>query len=112
MLRNLTPGNIPIYPRPYIVEVFRHSEHFIGMYSFSYGYNISGLSKKSIAIFDVRPKGTPRPPETRDKWPVADRREWPCDECDTGEVFAVVGPYPNGQTDFECNTCGYKVSFP
>lgn len=39
-------------------------------------------------------------------------REFPCTECDTGELMPVGFTKPNGQTDYECNICEHRTSFP
>jgi hypothetical protein len=41
-----------------------------------------------------------------------EEREFPCPQCDTGELMAVGFTHPNGQADYECNICGHTTSFP
>lgn len=44
--------------------------------------------------------------------PVKDNREFPCPSCETGELEADGFTQPNGQSDYTCNVCGHKTSYP
>ena len=41
-----------------------------------------------------------------------DNRELPCPECEDGELYQVGYTQPNGTENFECDKCGYTISFP
>lgn len=41
-----------------------------------------------------------------------DTREFPCTDCETGEMVQVGMTQPNGQQNFECDYCGHTTSFP
>lgn len=41
-----------------------------------------------------------------------DDREFPCDECDDGELKPVGFVQPNGCQKYECDSCGHETSFP
>lgn len=40
-----------------------------------------------------------------------DPRDWPCEECEDGEMI-FEGGAPNGQQHYRCNSCGKTASFP
>lgn len=41
-----------------------------------------------------------------------DNRDNPCPGCENGELGQVGYTKPNGQTMYECDSCGYRVSYP
>lgn len=44
--------------------------------------------------------------------PGADEPEWPCVECDDGEMVQDGGVSPQGTTRYKCKSCGHTVTFP
>lgn len=41
-----------------------------------------------------------------------EEREFPCSECETGEMKQVGMTQPNGQVNYECSSCGNTESYP
>jgi DNA-directed RNA polymerase subunit RPC12/RpoP len=41
-----------------------------------------------------------------------EEREFPCPDCETGELLPMGFTKPNGQTDYQCNNCGHNESYP
>lgn len=41
-----------------------------------------------------------------------DNREFPCTECETGEMEFYGGGGPNGITTYQCTECGHQTTFP
>lgn len=43
---------------------------------------------------------------------VLELREWPCPECETGEMQQIGYTTPSGLTHYECSDCSYTTCFP
>jgi predicted RNA-binding Zn-ribbon protein involved in translation (DUF1610 family) len=41
-----------------------------------------------------------------------DAKDWPCPSCDEGEMKQIGMTQPNGQTNYECSSCGHAESYP
>lgn len=66
-----------------------------------------------VGVFHVRPKGAPRERFFNNIFPAApDLREFPCNDCETGEFIQTGLAGPNGIVQYICNECGRKVTFP
>lgn len=44
--------------------------------------------------------------------PKEDSREWPCSECETGEMKQEGCTSPNGTTTYTCTNCGHSERYP
>jgi len=41
-----------------------------------------------------------------------DCRDWPCEQCEDGEMVQDGGTSPSGTTTYRCNSCGVTATFP
>lgn len=44
--------------------------------------------------------------------PPEDSREFPCTECETGEMQFYSGGGPSGISTYQCTECGHQTTFP
>lgn len=65
-----------------------------------------------VGVFHVRPKGAPRERFFNNLPAAPDLREFPCNDCETGEFIQTGLAGPNGIVQYICNECGHKVTFP
>lgn len=105
------------WTEPHVVENVQYTPRNIAHYSFSKEYfeamTWGPFQTQPNALFHVRAKGTPRTKAFLN-FPVSgiDNRDFPCNDCDDGEMKFYSGGGPNGISTYKCNECGQEVTYP